>query len=280
MRNLRASFDNQVSIGIETTNPDPPEVNPMKPALFVSTFLLFVVSCHSVFAVDITYSDRATFIAALDSTTIEEDLEQITGELDFDNSSVNTVSPGALTGFDVSHSGDEQTTQFVDGNGAVNGAAVGNTTSSIQLIVDFAGTTGAFGANSNAADIGQITIDAGGVNAFGFDTYLFNDQGLDIIGSPQALGLEPGVLTTVEDVLGNQQSYTINSTDRFFGVVSTDAAISTITFAATPTYSSSGGELIAIDNFVGGVSSVPEPSSIILLAGGLFALASRRYRVR
>ncbi|MEO0483378.1 MAG: PEP-CTERM sorting domain-containing protein [Planctomycetota bacterium] len=225
----------------------------------------------------VSFNDRAAFLAALDTTLIDDDLEQFAGaDVDFENSSANASSPGPLLGgFDVSHSGDEVTTQFVNGS-LTNSVNTGNPGVDIQFILDLAGTTGAFGGFSNQADTGTITVQTAGVNAMGFDAFGFNDQGLSFLADPQALGTEMGVLTTVQDTLGNTSSFTINASDPFFGVVGLAAPIDFITFEAVTTFANSGVEFISIDNIVGGVSTIPAPASLALLGLGGLTIARRR----
>ncbi len=225
----------------------------------------------------VTYNDRAAFLAALDSTLIDDDLERYGSDIDFDNSTVNTVSPGnPLQGFDASHTGDEVTTQFVNGS-LTNSTETGNPGIDMQFLLDLAGVTGAFGSQSNVADVATITVQTAGVNAFGFDTFGFNDQGLAFLQSPQALGVEMGVATTVTDTAGNTVNFTVNPDDPFFGIVGYENPIDTVTFSAIPTFANSGTEFIAIDNFVGGTSSVPEPASAALLGLAGLVLARRRH---
>lgn len=234
---------------------------------------ILLATCQIGSADIITTNNRSAFISSLDTTFINEDLEGFAGsDVDFDNSSVN------LPGFTVSQSGDEFTTQFINGT-FTNSGETGNPGVDIQFIVDVIGPDIFNSGTSNQADSSVIAVTLGGVNSFGFDTFGFNDQGLSLLQNPQALGLELGVLTTVVDTLGNSQSFVVDPTDTFFGVTSTHADIATITFTAEPLFATQGGEFFAVDNFVGGSSSIPEPTSVgILLATGLGCLLRRRYR--
>ena len=211
---------------------------------------LVLTTCHTGSADIIVTNNRAGFISSLDSTLINENLEGFSGsDVDFENSSVNASSFGSpLSGFDVSHTGDEIVTQFVNGT-FTNNEQTGNPGVDIQFLLDLAGVTGAFGSQSNQADSGVIAVTLPGVNAFGFDTFGFNDQGLSFLLDPQTLGVELGVLTTILDSAGNTLEVAIDPTDTFFGVTSTQGDIESITFSAVPTFATSGVEFIAIDNF-------------------------------
>ncbi len=252
----------------------------MKKTTLYTAAMLLLASAQVATAQFVTFNDRSAFLAALDSTLINDDLNRYApNDVDFENTTANTVSPGnPLMGFDASHVGDEITTQFVNGT-LTNMANTGNPTPDMQFLLDLAGTTGAFGSTSNVADTATLTVQTAGANAFGFDTFGFNDQGQSFLVDPGTLGVEMGVLTTVTDTLGNTQSFTVAASDPFFGVVGTVTPIDTITFSAVTTFASSGTEFIAIDNFVGGTSSVvPEPTSIALLGLGTLGIACRRRR--
>ena len=250
----------------------------MKTTTVICTVVV-VLACTNVSTAQfVTFNNRAAFESALNSTLINDGLDRYLGnDIDFDNSSVNTVAAAnPLMGFDVSHAGDEITTQFVNGS-LTNMQNTGNATPDIQFLLDLAGVNGAFGVTSNVADTATVAVQTASVNAFGFDTFGFNDQGQSFVVDPGALGIEMGVLTTVTDAMGNMQSFTVAAEDAFFGVVGTMSPIDTITFSAVPTFATSGTEFIAIDNFVGGTSTVPEPPSTSLLSlAGLLLIWRRR----
>ncbi|QDT70207.1 hypothetical protein MalM25_31530 [Planctomycetes bacterium MalM25] len=248
-------------------------------ASLLATAALFSIAGGASAATFITFNNRADFLDALDATLIDDNLNRYNNDIDFENTTVNTVSPGnPLLGFDVSHSGDEITTQFVNGT-LTNMANTGNPTPDLQFLLDLAGVPGAFGSNSNQADTGTITVQTAGVNAFGFDAFGFNDQGQSFLVDPGTLGNEMGVITKVLDSAGNMQDFTIQASDAFFGVITTapGATIEDIVFSATTTYANSGTEFIAMDNFIGGSSSVPEPATAMMLAlAGVGVLVRRQ----
>lgn len=248
-------------------------------ASLLATAALFSIASGASAATFITFNDRADFLDALDAILIDDNLNRYNNDIDFENTSVNTLTPGnPLLGFDVSHTGDEITTQFVNGT-LTNSTNTGNPTPDIQFLLDLAGVNGAFGSFSNQADTGTVTVQTAGVNAFGFDAFGFNDQGQSFLQDPGALGTEMGVITKVLDSAGNMEEFTVLSTDDFFGVITTapGATIEDIVFSATTTYANSGTEFIAIDNFIGGSSSVPEPTTAVMLAlAGVGVLVRRQ----
>ncbi len=221
-----------------------------------TTALIALTAAGPALAQDFTaYNDRAAFLAAVDTVLIDDDLERYApNDTDFENTSVNTLLPGnPLMGFDVAHVGDEITTQFVNGT-MTNGSETGNPGVDIQFLLDLAGVTGAFGSFSNVADMATITVQTAGADAFGFDTFGFNDQGQALLTSPGALGNEMGVMLTVYDTLGNSAMFTVNATDPFFGVVGCVAPIDRIELDAIAMFAPDGTEFVAIDNFVGGIA--------------------------
>lgn len=255
----------------------------MKNTTLLAAVIVLLASAQVATAQFVTFNNRADFLAALSSTLIDDDLNRYApNDIDFENTSVNTVSAGnPLMGFDVSHVGDEITTQFVNGS-LTNMTNTGNPTPDMQFLLDLAGVTGAFGSTSNVADSATITVQTAGVNAFGFDTFGFNDQGQSFLVDPGTLGVEMGVTTTVMDSLGNSENITVAASDPFFGVVAftPGAQLSTIAFSANTTFATSGTEFIAIDNFVGGTSSIPEPGTIALALIGACGFAAVRMRRR
>jgi len=244
----------------------------MKTTTLIALIAGMALSVSHASAAFITFDNRADFVAALGSTLIDDNVNQFSGlELDFENSSVNTVTPGpTLGGFDVSHSGDESITQFVDGNN-LNTGAIGSTPVTIQLIIDQNGAPGLFGNTNNLSDTGSISITTPGITAFGFDTFILNDG-----GSGALLGPEDGA-DFIVNAGAMSQTFTPAANQPFFGVISTGDDLTSIDLVITSGAAAGGFEIIAMDNFIGG-TAIPEPTSLALLGLGSLALIRRRRR--